>query len=352
LLDEPTNHLDSERILWLEDFIIGQQIPFIVVSHDRKLLDNVCNKTIFLRDGKIEMFSAPFSHAKEELAKLDQAHEHQHMLDKKEVDRIMKASHTIRQFNMGKNAELDRKARILEDKAERLKEKVTEVFRKQRRDLILTESEIRAKTLLRLENINVAAPDGRLLFHIKNLTVKKGDRIVLLGKNGSGKTTLIRMLQEVCQKGEANISVESGITFNPQVKAMFFDQHLCDQPKNESLKDYIRKMSLDLTNEKITHELVAAGFPYKSHTLKIGSLSLGERTRLKFLELKLSMPTFFLLDEPTNHLDIEGIEKLEEELLKTQTAAIIVSHDRALVENVATVFWTIDPKRKTCRTAP
>ncbi len=341
LLDEPTNHLDQERILWLEQFITAQNVPFIVISHDRKLLDNVCNKTFFLRGGKFHIFSAPFSRARKELERLDQAAEHQNAQDLKKAKQLTKTAAEIRQDNFRCIPTLQRRARLLEEKAERIKDKAAEMYRPDRRDLVLTENEIRAKSLLRLENVDVATPDGRLLFHINRLMVHRGDRVVLLGENGSGKTTLIRLLQR------AIAQATNGVIFNPQVRPMFFDQHLSDLPPGEGLKDYMRRIVSDLPEEKIIHELVAAGFPYKSQMLKIGNLSLGERMRLKFLELKLAAPTFFFLDEPTNHLDIEGIEKLESELLKTQTAAIIVSHDRTLINNVATVFWQIDPKKKT-----
>ena len=140
------------------------------------------------------------------------------------------------------------------------------------------------------------------------------------------------------------LAATAEVYFSPQARTGYFDQELSRLPAERGLFDFFLQ-SFDIGDQPMRRELARAGFPIAEQGRRIGELSGGERARLLFLLLKLERPNLLILDEPTNHLDIEGRDRLEAEILDKELSAILVSHDRRLIEAVATRFLVIDRGR-------
>jgi ATPase subunit of ABC transporter with duplicated ATPase domains len=192
--------------------------------------------------------------------------------------------------------------------------------------------------LINIEGLTITQPSGGLLFRIGKLDIGPGERVVILGRNGSGKTQFIQKLRAGFQMPDK--AREEGLAIGPSLLMGYIDQDMSQLPDNKTLHDFISTAhSADF--QRATSLLVSAGFPLSQQISLIGSLSPGERARLALLSFRLSIPNFYLMDEPTNHLDVTGQEQLESEILTHEASAILVSHDRAFIEDVGTRFLVI-----------
>lgn len=345
LCDEPTNHLDVQKIIFLENWFNEhmRNVPKIIISHDRKFLDNCTNRTFFLRQTKISDYKYSYSKAKDLLIEDDKANCLQRERELEELNRLKKSAHNLRQ--MGVNNFSDRasqKAKQTEKKIEKLQSQVTEVHKEKRRDIRLSNSDTHAKRMLLVQNSQVSSPNGNVLFKIEKLEIKRGERVVILGENGSGKTQLLKLLKNAFSNIED--FQEHGISITPTAKLGYIDQLLSDLPLKKSIYEYIREVS-EIDQQSITSLLVTAGFPYTEHETKISKLSQGQKSRLHLLALRLIKPNFYIMDEPTNHLDIAGQELLENEIIENEASSILVSHDRAFIQNLGSKFYMIDKKK-------
>lgn len=341
LLDEPTNHLDVAKIMALEEWLKTQvyDIPAVVVSHDRGFLDSFTNRTVFLRGGQMADYKYSYSRAKDLLYEDDKAAASQREKELKELERLQKSAHNLRQIGVDNySSEALRKAKQIEKRVERLRSQLTAVYVEPKREIKLNTSETYTNRLLALENVDVTAPDGTVLFHIDKLDISQGERIVLLGANGSGKSQFIRHLNHAFAHREQ--SKTRGISVTPTAILGYVDQHLSNLPLDMSLIDFIREI-YPMDQQRATGMLVGIGFHYGIQDSKIRTLSQGQRSRLNVLMLRLIEPNFYIMDEPTNHLDIAGQEALEREILQHAASCILVSHDRTFVSNLGTRFYEI-----------
>lgn len=341
LLDEPTNHLDLEKIILLEQWLNEQvrDIPVICISHDRSFLDNCTNTTLFVRPVRSTSYPHSFSKAKEQLEQDDRAAAAQREKELREVERLEKSAHELKQT--GANFHSDsatKKASQMAKRADDLRNQVIENKVDMRRDIKLPNSGVHAKHLIELKDIKIAAPDGRELISIHRLNIANGERIVLLGLNGTGKSTLVGKIHKAFSNIER--ARGDGITITPTAKLGYVDQLLSSLPVNMTMSDYISG-EFQMSRQAVIAKLIETGFPFDRQDQKIGKLSGGERSRLYLLMLRLLEPNFYIMDEPTNHLDIDGQEQLESEILKNGAACILVSHDRAFVANLGTKFLVI-----------
>ena len=339
LLDEPTNHLDLEKILRLESWLTAwtNHIPVVIASHDRGFLDAATNRTLFLRPATSLLFALPYSRAREELARIDDAAAAQQARDLKQAQKLRRQSAKLK--NVGINSGSDlllKKQKQLRERAEKIEEAATALHSERAGEIRLANRGTHAKLLLRIEDLTLAAPDGQRLFRVPDLKLFKGDRVVLLGRNGTGKSTLVRLLREALSAcGDV-----AGIRAAPTVVLGHMDQTLSDLPPECSPFDLIAGRSWSDAHCRST--LAAAGIIYDTQRHPIAKLSLGQRSRLALLALRLAAPNLYLLDEPTNHLDIAGQEALAEEIRATGAACLLVSHDRAFVRDLGTRFLVIE----------
>ena len=340
VLDEPTNHLDIENINKLEAWLAEDDLPMLIVSHDREFLGRTTTRTIFLRKDGAHAFKANFPVAREELLQRDATAAKQRHLEEREVKRLEKVAARYKAWGV-LNSKFHKKERATQRRIARIEDDATEVYRPKNRKLELNDEAIDAKVALRLSNLVVKTPDGsRTLITIDRLVVAAGERVALLGPNGSGKSTLLNVLARAYDPDQEHYDGRAPVRFNPATNLVYFDQRMADLPLDVSLRDYICEVKT-VNNAQAVAILAKAGFPFERLDDKIRKLSYGEQSRLVFLRMKLLKPNFYILDEPTNHLDIEGQEDLEEQLEESDTTCIFVSHDRYFTRTAATRFLEI-----------
>lgn len=191
--------------------------------------------------------------------------------------------------------------------------------------------------MIGIENIVISQPDGTALFRIAKLEVWQGDRVVLLGRNGTGKTCFVKRLLSAFADPE--LARNDGVSIAPSVVMGYIDQNMSHLPEENEIGHYVSGL---VGRDRTTPLLIGAGFPISQHTQRIASLSSGQRARLALLALRLAEPNLYLMDEPTNHIDILGQEQLEAEVIEHAATAVLVSHDRAFVEETGSRFVVID----------
>ncbi|USD64037.1 ATP-binding cassette domain-containing protein [Vibrio sp. SCSIO 43136] len=338
LLDEPSNHLDLPTLLWLEQFLLSWRGSFVLVSHDRRLLDKVTNCTWILRDQSLSYFQLPCTSALQELEKVDEAALQRNLVEQKEIDRIEKSAKRLAIWGrVYDNEDLSRKAKNMERRIERLKDSQTQVTSGTPWQLTLRGEALKANRLLSLDGLIVKpAPDAPQLFEVNEKQIKSGDRIAILGGNGCGKSSMLRMLWQQYQLEQ----FDSAAQFHPRCRMGFYDQSLKQLEDDHSLMDALRVFT-NLPEERRKMALISAGFEFSRHTQKVASLSGGERSRLLMLGLSMANYHLVMLDEPTNHLDLDGKDELADTLQQFEGGALLVTHDRELIEKSCNRFWLV-----------
>ena len=347
LLDEPTNHLDLAKISRLEAWLnaLPREMPVVIASHDRAFLDATTNRTLFLRPERSQLFSSPYTLAREALDVSD-------VSDARRYQQDMKAARQLRQQaaklnNLGINSGSDlllMKTRQLKQRAERLEETAKPAHMERSAGTIrLANRDAHAKVLVRLNNAGITTPDGKLLFRTGQQFICRGDRIALLGPNGAGKTRLVGALRLAIESPDAAMAE---IRPTESLVLGYCDQALADLSDADSPMRMLTRR-FEVGDQRARSLLAGAGLSIEMQGRPIGRLSGGQKARLGMLVLRLTQPNFYLLDEPTNHLDIEGQEALEEELMAQQSSCLLVSHDRQFVRTVANRFWAIERNKLT-----
>ena len=338
LLDEPSNHLDLPTMLWLEQFLQNWSGSFVLVSHDRQLLDAVTNGSWILRDKMLHYFALPCTAARQALVAKDESDALRHKAEQKEIDRVTASARRLATWGkVYDNEDLARKAKQMEKQVERLKESQTELTAGSPWTLTLRDDALRADRLLEMENLGVPpAPGLPDLFHVDIARLKSGDRVAIVGRNGCGKSSLMKLIWRHFS-GEPS---EAGLKLHPRVSPGYYDQTLNQLPDEATIFDALEPFAPAPQDRKMA--LISAGFPWARHGQKVSTLSGGERSRLLFVGLTLARYSLLMLDEPTNHLDMEGKEALATTLQQFDGGVLLVSHDRQLIAQSCNRFWLIE----------
>lgn len=338
LLDEPSNHLDLPTMLWLEQFLQNWSGSFVLVSHDRQLLDAVTNGSWILRDKMLHYFALPCTAARQALVAKDESDALRHKAEQKEIDRVTASARRLATWGkVYDNEDLARKAKQMEKQVERLKECQTELTAGSPWTLTLRGDALRADRLLEMENLGVPpAPGLPDLFHVDIAQLKSGDRVAIVGRNGCGKSSLMKLIWRHFS-GEPS---EAGLKLHPRVSPGYYDQTLNQLPDEATIFDALEPFAPAPQDRKMA--LISAGFPWARHGQKVSTLSGGERSRLLFVGLTLARYSLLMLDEPTNHLDMEGKEALATTLQQFDGGVLLVSHDRQLIAQSCNRFWLIE----------
>ena len=339
LLDEPTNHLDLGKIQLLERWICApeRRIAMVIASHDRRFLDTVTTRTLFLRPDISRSYAHPYSRSRQLLAEDEAAQASKLARDTKEVERLRRSAGELR--NIGINSRSDaaqRKSMLMADRAETLEQRLKPLHVERSGEIRLGNRGTHARVLVSIDDVTVRRPDGAALFRTGRLRVFQGDRIVVLGENGVGKSQLMGLLRRAILSGDV-----SGVQPSPSLVLGYADQMMSQLPEQDTPIGFITGL-FRLGDQRSRSLLAGAGFPVDRQLQTIATLSPGQKSRLGLLALRLAEPNFYLLDEPTNHVDIAGQEKLEAEILAHEATCILVSHDRSFVAAVASRFWRIE----------
>ena len=336
LLDEPTNHLDILSIRWLEKFLAGFGGPVVVISHDHRFLDNVCTRILDVDYGTVTLYRGNYSHFLE--AKVAERERRE-----KEIEGRTKEIAHHQQFvdrfkaKASKARQAQSKLRMIEKKASELKELPGSSRRYPR--FRFEPRRPSGKDVLRIEGIRKSFGDREVL-HGVDLSVRRGDRLAIMGPNGIGKSTLLKIVMGELPPDAGE--VEWGYETHPG----YFAQDNKDQFREgrETTEDWLWGFCAGRDRGFVRGQMGLMLFSGDDGKKKVSALSGGEAARLVFARLALEKPNVLVLDEPTNHLDLESIEALVEELQSYDGTLIFVSHDRWFVSRLATRVVEITPE--------
>ncbi len=327
LLDEPTNHLDIDAIVWLEDFLIKFEKTVMFVTHDRAFLQKIAKRIIEIDRGGLLSFSCDYGKYLERRQAMLAAEEKQwHDFDKK----LSKEEIWVRQGVKARRTRNEGRVRaLLQLRQERVRRREqTGVAR-----IKIQEAERSGKLVVNAEKISFAFGEKKIIENFST-TIIRGDKIGIIGPNGSGKTTLLKVLLGELQPQGGKIQLGSGI------QVAYFDQLRGKFDEDKTLKENIAggndTVFIDGEPRHIVGYLQDFLFPPAQIMAQVKSLSGGEKNRLLLAKLFSTPSNLLVLDEPTNDLDTETLELLEARLLEYNGTILMVSHDRAFLNNVVT----------------
>ena len=334
LLDEPTNHLDIQSVEWLENFLISYKGACLVISHDRYFLDKITTKTFELFENKIYSFNGNYSTYQQKRGEMFDAMQKKYENTVAEIERIESIIKQQRQWNRERNiktAESKQKA------VDRLAK--TLVAPPSEHDKILFKfhaDKTGGNDVVSAENVSVSF-DGKILFNNIDFTIKRGERIFLLGANGCGKSSLFKAILGIIRHS-GNVRLGSNISVG------YYDQHQSDLNPDNTIFDEVYDAYPDKTVTEIRNACAAFLFYGEDVFKKISTLSGGEKARVSLIKLMMSGSNFLMLDEPTNHLDISSKEALENSFSEYTGTMFIVSHDRFFINRLADKIFYMDSR--------
>ncbi len=326
LLDEPTNHLDLAACEWLEGYLVEYPGSILVVSHDRYFLDRVTTRTIELADGVATDYRGNYSHYLEESARRRAEHKAAYERQQKYIARQL-AFINATKANAARAALAKSRERALA-KLERIAPPKPDA---DRITLKLAVGKRAPERLLTADGVDKGYGSQQVLNGL-GLTVDRGDRIALVGPNGAGKSTLLRLLAGIDAPDRGSIELNEDVTvgYYAQDQSQTLDE-------SRSVVDEVLAHAPSGWGLESVRGLLARFLFTQDDVFKlIGALSGGEKSRLSLAKLLLKPRQLLLLDEPTNHLDVPSKDELEKALNDYAGAVIFSSHDRFLLDRVAT----------------
>ena len=327
LLDEPTNHLDIESIGWLEEFLINNGKAVVVISHDRKFVDNITTRTIEVTMGRIYDYKVNYSQylvlrAERRQQQMKQYEEQQKMIQEtKDFIERFKGTYS-KTLQVQSRVKMLEKLEIIE-----VDEEDTSALR-----LKFPPSPRAGQYPVIMEGVGKAFGEKRI-FSGATLTIERGDKVAFVGRNGEGKSTLVKcIMKELEHEGSLQLGHNVQIGYFAQNQASLLDEELTVfQTIDDVAKGDIRNKIRDL--------LGAFMFGGEASTKKVKVLSGGERTRLALLKLLLEPVNLLILDEPTNHLDLKTKDILKQALQDFDGTLVCVSHDRDFLDGLVTKVY-------------
>ena len=328
LLDEPTNHMDLDSILWMEEFLLEQKIPLLFVTHDRAFLRRMANRIIELDRGKLASWSCDYDTYLVRKEELFVAEERQRAaFDKKLGQEEAWSRRSPGARRTKSNARMEA---LVKMRAQRGALRSVAGSAK----MEISEAERSGVRVVEAEEIAFAYPGGTPLIREFSLVLNRGDKVGLIGPNGAGKTTLVKMLL-------GQLAPTSGVLkFGTKMEVIYFDQmrEQIDDDKTvaENLAGDSDTVTVQGRSRHVISYLQDFLFDPSRARSKAKVLSGGERNRLLLARLFTKPANVLVLDEPTNDLDAETLDVLEDILVDYAGTLILVSHDRAFLDNVVT----------------
>ena len=323
LLDEPTNHLDIESIEWFEDYLKAFRGAVLLVSHDRKFLDNVTSRTVEILLGHIHDYKVPYSQylvlRAERLAQQTAAYENQQRMIEKTEDFINRF-----RYKPTKSNQVQSRIKALE-KLERIEIEETDTARM---SLKFPPAQRSGDVVFKGTDLTVGYPQKQVFSHAQ-IEIDRGEKVALIGRNGEGKTTLMRVImQELAPwEGEARLGHNVKVGYYAQNQEDILDP-------SETVYGTLDRIAVGDIRSRLRDLLGAFLFKGEDIDKKVSVLSGGERARLGMAKLMLSPYNVLALDEPTNHMDIRSKDILKQALKSFDGTLIVVSHDRDFLDGL------------------
>ncbi len=335
LLDEPTNHLDVESIEWLEKFLMDQNnLTLLFISHDRSFVDRLATRIVELDRGTLRSFEGNYSRYLDLKAQQLEAEEKQNALFEK---KLAEEEAWIRQGIKARRTRNEGRVRALKTLREESKARR---FQQGKVNMGVQEAQRSGKLVFDIEHLSVSY-DDQVLIKDFSAIVLRGDRIGLVGDNGVGKTTLIKaILGDIPHQGTVKVGT--------QLEVAYFDQLRNQLDLEKSVSENVSEGSdfVDVNGQRrhIYSYLQDFLFSPERARTPVKALSGGERNRVLLAKLLLKPSNLIVMDEPTNDLDMVTLELLEEMLAEYKGTLLLISHDRAFMDNVVTSTWVFDGK--------
>lgn len=323
LLDEPTNHLDIESIEWLEGYLKDYRGSLVLISHDRKFLDNVTNRTVEIMVGRIHDYKVPYSKylelRKERLAQQQAAYENQQRMIEKTEEFIERF-----RYKPTKSNQVQSRVKQLE-KLERI-----EVDIEDKSTLAVKFPPAPRSGDIAFKGVDLKVGYGeKIVFSDAQIEVRRGEKVALVGRNGEGKTTLMRVIMNELdpKEGSAKLGYNVNVGYYAQNQEDILD-------KEDTVFGTLDRIAVGDIRLKLRDILGAFLFKGEDIDKKVAVLSGGERARLAMAKLILKPYNLLALDEPTNHMDIRSKDILKQALKSYDGTLIIVSHDRDFLDGL------------------
>ena len=323
LLDEPTNHLDIESIEWLEDYLKNCRCSIVLISHDRKFLDNVTNRTIEIMLGKIHDYKVPYSKylelRKERLAQQRAAYENQQRMIEKTEDFIERF-----RYKPTKSNQVQSRVKQLE-KLERIE---VDMEDKSALSVKFPPAPRSGDIVYKAEHLTLGY-DSKIVFSGAEIEIRRGEKVALVGRNGEGKTTLMRAITGSLRPMEGTSRVGYNVSIG------YYEQNQEDVlDKQDTVFGTLDRIAVGDIRLKLRDILAAFLFKGEDIDKKVAVLSGGERARLAMAKLMLRPYNLLCLDEPTNHMDILSKDILKQALKAYDVTLVVVSHDRDFLDGL------------------
>ncbi|MFP4662684.1 MAG: ribosomal protection-like ABC-F family protein [Halanaerobiales bacterium] len=338
LLDEPTNHLDLPSIQWLEDYLRDYKGTVIIISHDRYFLDQVIDRIVEIKNGKDEIYHGNYSYYLEERKRryeqLKQAYENQ----QKKIQQMEEAIKRLHQWGrQGDNEKFFKRAKSMQKSLDKIERLDRPILDGKQIGLELSINKRSGNEVLHIEGLSRAFGDQEVLKGL-DMDIYWQDKAALIGRNGTGKTTLIKILL-------GDLHADSGYgKIGANVKVGYYSQEFEGFKPEDDLITALRRECYMSTAEA-RNALAAFLFTEDEVFKKVGTLSGGEKSRLRLLQLMNGDYNFLILDEPTNHLDLPSREILEETIKNYPGTVLVVSHDRYFLNKIVNYIYELEDGR-------
>lgn len=335
LLDEPTNHLDVESIEWLEKFLLEQNnLTLLFISHDRAFVDRLATRIVELDRGILRSYEGNYSRYLDLKAQQLEAEEKQNALFEK---KLAEEETWIRQGIKARRTRNEGRVRAL--KALREESKARR-FQQGKVNMGVQEAQRSGKLVFDIEHLSVSYGEQPLIQDFSAI-VLRGDRIGLVGDNGVGKTTLIKaILGDLPHGGTVKVGTQLEVAYFDQLR----NQLDLEKSVSENVSEGTDFVDVNGQRRHIYSYLQDFLFSPERARTPVKALSGGERNRVLLAKLLLKPSNLIVMDEPTNDLDMVTLELLEEMLAEYKGTLLLISHDRAFMDNVVTSTWVFDGK--------
>ena len=358
LLDEPTNHLEIAVLEWLENYLGHCSIPFVVISHDRRFLDN-CVATIWeMTDRTIRVFSGNWTFYGEEKRRETERRKHLHETQRKKIGQLRRAARQRRDWAASHQAETRpgggapvyesvtnfarrsmKRARNVEKRIRMMieREEAKRPFIEKERKLSLSTSGIRNRIVLEIRDLGKSF-GPRTVFQGFSLAVRNGARLGIIGRNGSGKSTILRIITGIEESSRGRFHWAPAATF-----AYYAQEHENLEPSMTVLEEVLQGRIREQTEAR--NILGCLNIRGEMVDRRIDTLSLGERSKAALARIIFSDSNVLVLDEPTNHFELKAREAFEEALTAYGGTVLLVTHDRYLLGKIVTEIYDMDRGR-------
>lgn len=324
MLDEPTNHLDIESVDWLENYLKSYSGALVIVSHDRRFIDNLANRTFALIKGRLDVYEGNYSFYEKESQQRAIQREKAVKNQEREIARVERFIDKFR-YKSSKAAQVQSRIKAL-DKIERVESDTKQgqiAFK-------FPEPERSGQLVASVKNLCKSFGEKVVLKDV-SFDIQRLDRIAIVGVNGAGKSTLVKIMAGEMQPDSGSVQIGQNVTIS------YFAQHQTSQLRSDYTVMDEAASTADFEQKKHIRTLLGSFmFTGDDALKKVAVLSGGEKNRLALAKMLLKSFNFLILDEPTNHLDMDSKKVLRDAVASYKGTVLIVSHDRDFIDPLVT----------------